>query len=261
MNITLTLVGSLIALISVMVTLWSSVGLASLNSALFSKILGSKKQFNKADLLKYINEVDPDFGQQLINEFHSNNALIASSEAAISAKNKDEVMSAVTITNQYADKGTEGFVSNEEGKSEVLGIDPDMIENITADSYLNNVQTLEDMTVNFIGSTSESSGISSDINDYPDTKEGILLRPDGTIDYGWWQSIGGAQLWKYGLGYYYSFGDGWGILTSLRGYRINGVTYGDISTIVGIDEPSLQNPIENGNRKSINTKLREELRL
>lgn len=71
----------------------------------------------------------------------------------------------------------------------------------------------------------------------PQVYEGVVPQADGSVYFGQW-GLGNSVFWKYGVGHSSNFGDGFGQITRLIGSRIDGVTHGDISVMVGIDEPS-----------------------
>ena len=65
--------------------------------------------------------------------------------------------------------------------------------------------------------------------------EGIFPKRDGSVMWGY-EYLGGGYLWTYGVGFALSVGDGFGTISQLIGYTINGETFGDIGTLVSIDE-------------------------
>jgi len=92
------------------------------------------------------------------------------------------------------------------------------------------------------GYSGPSVGLSMNLppfsDEYPAYFNTLLPRGDGSLDYGLYYpwSIG-VDLMKYGVGDYFATGDfGW--TYSLIGYQIGYDTWGDIGTMVSIDEPS-----------------------
>ena len=64
----------------------------------------------------------------------------------------------------------------------------------------------------------------------------LVPRADGTLDYGmYYPWSAGLNLSKYGIGFYYATGDfGW--QHSLIGYHVGNETWGDLGTLVSVDE-------------------------
>jgi len=64
---------------------------------------------------------------------------------------------------------------------------------------------------------------------------GLFPNRDGSLLWGsvW---LGGSWLWKYGVGFFEEYGDGFGRVSTLIGYSIDGVSVGDIGVLVGIDD-------------------------
>jgi len=82
----------------------------------------------------------------------------------------------------------------------------------------------------------------------PNSYAGLFPQSDGTVRYGS-QWLGGSEQWTYGIGYSQSFEDGFGVVSQLIGYRLNGLTVGDIDYLVGVDDNLETRP----NRFRINT--------
>ncbi len=69
----------------------------------------------------------------------------------------------------------------------------------------------------------------------PYTYQGLFPKRDGSVMWGY-EYLGGGDVWKYGVGFALSVGDGFGTISSLIGYAIDGVTVGDVGMLVSIDE-------------------------
>ncbi|MBL7024478.1 MAG: T9SS type A sorting domain-containing protein [Candidatus Marinimicrobia bacterium] len=82
----------------------------------------------------------------------------------------------------------------------------------------------------------------------PGSRDGLLIRTDGSIDYGVWCNgmVYSEQFWRYALGHYwsYAFHAALGVVNVLIGSTIDGVTTGDIGDLVGIDEKPLAVPAD-----------------
>ncbi len=71
--------------------------------------------------------------------------------------------------------------------------------------------------------------------------EGLIPMADGSLAYGY-IGLGGSRYHKYGIGFAEDFGDGFGQIMGLVGYTVNGVSSGDISTMVAVDDDFTSQP-------------------